>query len=684
MATGQSPYSVAVSGTTACVVNFSSNTLQTFDLSAGRVVAVNPDGSFASVASPTLSVNGQNLSISGGNTVALPIPSLTGDITSTGTTTTYNNVVPASKGGAGALSGILKANGSGTVSQAVAGTDYLTPTGSAAGLTNFPTLNQSTTGNAATATLASTVTTNANLTGAITSTGNTTSYATVVPASKGGAGTVSGLLKADGSGNVAAAVAGTDYLTPAAAGTGFIQNGTTQQATSNFNVSGAGTVGGLLTAGGATINGATTVTGPAAINTSGTASTRIGNGTGGVILPGLSTAGLVTNSASGQLGTTAAASLGTSFILNQTSQQSGANFNVSGAGTVGGALTAGTAAITGNATVGGTSTTTGNAYVNGSLGVALNGQDRPFITRGYDAFASGNYQGAGRWGLFMEPSRLTFGIPAIADRHFQWVSYNDNSTVASTLMFLSQIGNLGIGTASPAGGLHVVSGNGGPGTGVGTAGAVLSGAPGQPPYLELRGSGTGTSTTTPYLDFAEASDQDYTTRLISLGGVLNVNGNGTNGVLLQVNGGLRAISYANISDARFKTNVRPLAGALASVLALRGVRYEWNTLGIKQGGTAGAPQVGVLAQEVEKIYPELVSTDKDGYKAVNYAQLTPVLIEALKEQQAQIEALKAKATAAEAKADAADAKAAQATATLDTFEARLRRLEAATEVHAQR
>jgi hypothetical protein len=60
---------------------------------------------------------------------ALPAQSfnLTGDVTSTGTTTTYNNVVPATKGGAGAVNGILKANGSGTVSAATAGTDYVTP-----------------------------------------------------------------------------------------------------------------------------------------------------------------------------------------------------------------------------------------------------------------------------------------------------------------------------------------------------------------------------------------------------------------------------------------------------------------------------------------------------------------------------------------------------------------------------
>jgi hypothetical protein len=102
------------------------------------------------------------------------------------------------------------------------------------------------------------------------------------------------------------------------------------------------------------------------------------------------------------------------------------------------------------------------------------------------------------------------------------------------------------------------------------------------------------------------------------------------------------------SDVRFKQNVRPLTDALASVLALRGVRYTWNALGIQHGGIAGAEQVGVLAQEIEKLYPELVSTDAQGYKAVNYAQLTPVLIEALKEQQRQIETLQAQAAAQQA------------------------------------
>jgi len=71
-----------------------------------------------------------------------------------------------------------------------------------------------------------------------------------------------------------------------------------------------------------------------------------------------------------------------------------------------------------------------------------------------------------------------------------------------------------------------------------------------------------------------------------------------------------------------------------------------------------------------------VSIDKDGYKAVNYAQLTPVLLEAIKELAAQNEALKTQAATTKAELQTVKAQAAQATATLETFEARLRRLEA--------
>ena len=50
-------------------------------------------------------------------------------------------------------------------------------------------------------------------------------------------------------------------------------------------------------------------------------------------------------------------------------------------------------------------------------------------------------------------------------------------------------------------------------------------------------------------------------------------------------------------------------------------------------------QIGVIAQEVEKVLPQTVLTPEDGYKSVDYSRFTPILIEAIKEQQKQIDEL---------------------------------------------
>jgi hypothetical protein len=254
------------------------------------------------------------------------------------------------------------------------------------------------------------------------------------------------------------------------------------------------------------------------------------------------------------------------------------------------------------------------------------------------------------------------------------------SLVTSNTVVLGNGADVGIGTNNPAAGLHIDRPESGNTTDLGI---LLGGGSIGNPGIELRGLRKN-----PYIDLSETIGVDYSARLLSYNGtlhlyatnptVLTVVGHAVVTGNLNVMGGLRVNGVNYPSDRRFKTNVRPLSSALASVLALRGVRYDWNALGVQHGGTAGAPQVGLIAQELEQLYPELVSTDADGYKAVNYAQLAPVLIEALKEQQVQIEALKGEAATANTRAASAETKAAQATATLETFEARLRRLEAST------
>ncbi len=92
-------------------------------------------------------------------------------------------------------------------------------------------------------------------------------------------------------------------------------------------------------------------------------------------------------------------------------------------------------------------------------------------------------------------------------------------------------------------------------------------------------------------------------------------------------------TFTNPSDRRLKRDIHTLTNSLSSLLELRGTSYYW-----KDEEKSQELQLGVIAQELEKVYPELVN-EKEGTKSVNYLGLIPVLIEAIKEQQLQIEGL---------------------------------------------
>ena len=94
------------------------------------------------------------------------------------------------------------------------------------------------------------------------------------------------------------------------------------------------------------------------------------------------------------------------------------------------------------------------------------------------------------------------------------------------------------------------------------------------------------------------------------------------------------------SDRRLKTDIRPLENALTKVLKLNGVNYKWRVAEFPKMSFDEKQHVGVIAQEVEAVLPEAVVTHDDGYKSVSYNDLVPLLIEAVKEQQQQIDELK--------------------------------------------
>jgi hypothetical protein len=103
-------------------------------------------------------------------------------------------------------------------------------------------------------------------------------------------------------------------------------------------------------------------------------------------------------------------------------------------------------------------------------------------------------------------------------------------------------------------------------------------------------------------------------------------------------GDVFAQSYNPISDARVKTNLQPLTDALDKLQQIRGVSFEWTNV-----NPSPAPrEIGVIAQEVEPVFPELVKPWGDqGYKGVSYDGLTAVLLEGVKALKADNDALRA-------------------------------------------
>ncbi|HYK77133.1 MAG TPA: tail fiber domain-containing protein, partial [Daejeonella sp.] len=90
------------------------------------------------------------------------------------------------------------------------------------------------------------------------------------------------------------------------------------------------------------------------------------------------------------------------------------------------------------------------------------------------------------------------------------------------------------------------------------------------------------------------------------------------------------------SDRRLKTKVETLTNVMQAINQMRGVSFEY----IDQKKYASGTKIGVIAQELQKIYPEMVKMGQDGFLKVDYTQLTAVFIEALKEQQEEIRQLK--------------------------------------------
>jgi hypothetical protein len=146
----------------------------------------------------------------------------------------------------------------------------------------------------------------------------------------------------------------------------------------------------------------------------------------------------------------------------------------------------------------------------------------------------------------------------------------------------------------------------------------------------LRSNATDTASGIITFSNSTASTSKTTGAVIVTGGV------GISGAL---NVGGDVVAYAS-SDERLKNNIELISNPIEKVQSLKGVTWDWNENADEL--QQSLPNVGVIAQDVEKILPQLVTDRDNGFKGVDYAKLTGLLIEAIKEQQKQIDELKSK------------------------------------------
>ncbi len=111
-----------------------------------------------------------------------------------------------------------------------------------------------------------------------------------------------------------------------------------------------------------------------------------------------------------------------------------------------------------------------------------------------------------------------------------------------------------------------------------------------------------------------------------------------NGNMLMFGSGF-AIGGSWFSDERLKSDIEPIQSALALIKQLQGVSYEWNPEAMDnlKADYPKGKQIGLLAQPTEKVIPQVVKTTPDGYKSIEYQNLTALLIEGVKEQVETIE-----------------------------------------------
>ncbi len=288
----------------------------------------------------------------------------------------------------------------------------------------------------------------------------------------------------------------------------------------------------------------------------------------------------------------------------------------------------------------GTDSSAGNdLYIKNGTGVGI-GTSAP--GRKLDVQGTGNV-----YGRFMSTNATGAGIN-VKDSAEDWLIQADGGVGPGLAFYdlgrsayrliINSSGNVGIGITDPSAKLHTRE------TTSDTISAATAG-------VKFDGSGAdglafGNMASSPYSSWIQAGyladgynpafNNGYPISLNPVGGNVGI-GITNPSERLHVSGNILATGVVNASsDISLKDNITPIPNAIDKVLQIRGVTFNRNDI------EDNPRQAGVIAQEVEKVLPEVVSEDKDGIKSVAYGNMVSLLIEAIKEQQEQINMLKEK------------------------------------------
>jgi hypothetical protein len=209
--------------------------------------------------------------------------------------------------------------------------------------------------------------------------------------------------------------------------------------------------------------------------------------------------------------------------------------------------------------------------------------------------------------------------------------YRDQTGIsagASYVMTILHNGNVGIGPSSPSARFEVIRNfNGEANTTAGFIGGTDSGTTNTGAYFVQKDAVGLASPGTRLFNVVSNGVSKF---VVDGAGSVGI-GNATPSYLLDVSGQARFTGGYTTSDVRYKRNIASLEHSLDEVLKLRGVSYDFRVDEFPKKGFSSSPQVGLIAQEVEKVYPQVVDTDREGYKSVNYQALISPVIEAIKE-----------------------------------------------------